>query len=250
MARKIKQYTVTVVVLSYNRPKMLQETLASIKNADEVIIVDDGSDFDIGSVVKKYKFPRFSLIGAPRITLEERLKTQRIADLINEALKQARGDIISYICDDDLMTKEWIPALKKFYAEHGEKYHLVRGNCLRFMDENDLGVEERSKHLMVFADSPRQLITGNFAHLRKCFKKEKVKWPGGFIVGHDTAFFNNMDKVHDTWTVPLIPVNAVFRRIHDKMLSNHVFYNDDQSVSLGEFSESAKDMLRKNQFLE
>lgn len=246
----MKNPTVSVLVLSYNRPKMLVETLASIKNADEVIVCDDGSTFDVASTVKDFKFPRFSLIGAPPITVEERVKDQRIPTLINQALKQAIGDIITYICDDDLMGEEWLSTLKTFYAKQGEKYHWVRGNCLRFESEKDLTFEEQMKHLLIWAESPRQLITGNFAHLKKCFSKEKIQWDETKVWGHDTAFFNNAEKFHDTWCVPLIPVIACYRRIHEKMLTNYCFMEDDGTTNLDIFSEDAKKMIKDNQFLE
>lgn len=250
MTKKIKKYTVTVIVLSYNRPKMLREALASIKDADEVILVDDGSDFDVVALAKEFKFRRFSLIGAPPIPIEQRLKKQRLPTLINEALKQASGDIITYLCDDDLLGPEWPATLRGFFMVHGEKYHFVRGHCIRFEYSESGTFEQQTKHLLVFADSPRQVITGNFAHLRKCFSKEKIKWHEGIMVGHDTAFFDRVDRVHDTWTIPLIPAVACYRRIHDKMLTNHVFYNADNSVTIDEFSESAKKLLRDNKFLE
>ena len=67
----MKNLSVTVIVLSYNRPRMLKEALGSIKYADEVILVDDGSDFDVAAVAREFKFSSFSLIGAPLITVEE-----------------------------------------------------------------------------------------------------------------------------------------------------------------------------------
>jgi glycosyltransferase involved in cell wall biosynthesis len=246
-----KQYKVTAIILSYNRPNMLREALASAKDADEVFLLDDGSDFDVVSLAKEFSFDKFQLIMGPQITTEERLKKQRVAVMINEALRQATGDIITYLCDDDIFAPKWISALKTFFAKHGEKYHFVRGNCVRFEKDYVKSLEKDSTmHLIVFADSPRQLITGNFAHLRKCTSEEGRMWPEDKVVGHDTAFFDNMDEVHDTWTIPLIPEIACFRRIHDKMLTNFTYYNADGTVTVDEFSPEAKDMLRNNKFLE
>lgn len=246
----MKNPTVTVIVLSYNRPRMLGEALKSIRYADEVILVDDGSDFDVAALAKKFHFPSFSLIGAPPIAIEERVKNQRLPALINEALRQSTGDIITYLCDDDLLGEEWCSTLKKFYIENGEKYHWVRGHCIRFESKEDLSPEEQTKHLLVWAESPRQLITGNFAHLRKCFTKENIQWDETKVWGHDTAFFDNAEKFHDTWCVPLIPTVACFRRIHDKMLTNHAFLEEDGTMLLDQFSPSAIQMLKENKFLE
>jgi len=243
--------TITAIIFSYNRPQMLAEAITSAREADEIILVDDGSDFDVVTFAKQFPIKNFSLIGAPQLTIEERLKTQRLPMLTNEALKQATGDIIMYLCDDDLFADEWIPEVRKFYKEHGEKYHMVRGHVIRFEHERRATMKTEPNMLMLFADSPRQLITGNFAHLRKCFTEEGVKWQDGVLVGHDTAFFDNMDPVHDTWMVPSLPTIACYRRIHDKMLTNHVFYKDDgKTVTTDEFSDSAKELLRRNQFLE
>ena len=51
----IKNPKVTVIVLSYNRPDMLKDALGSIKGADEVIVVDDGSDFDVRALVESFR---------------------------------------------------------------------------------------------------------------------------------------------------------------------------------------------------
>jgi len=246
----MKNPTITAIVLSYNRPRMLREALGSIKNADEVIVVDDGSDFDVQSIVKDFKFPSLSIIGAPRIHVEERITKQRLPELVNEALGQAQGDIITYLCDDDLFGETWFTDLKDFYSKHGEKYHWVRGHCIRFESDNNLTFEEQTKHLLVWKESPRQLITGNFAHLRKCFTEEKIMWDETKVWGHDTAFFDNTEKFHDTWCIPLIPTIACFRRIHKKMLTNHSFLNPDGSMSLEKLSEGAQKMIKENKFLE
>ena len=246
----MKNPKVTAIVFSYNRPRMLAEALGSIIGADEVIVVDDGSDFNVSDVTKKFSFPSFSVIGAPPITIEERITNQRLPALVNEALRQAEGDIITYLCDDDLFGKEWVTTLKTFYAKHDEKYHWVRGHCIQFEDDHKRTFEEQTKHLLSWKESPRQLITGNFAHLRKCFTDEKILWDETKVWGHDMAFFDNVEKFHDTWCIPLIPTVACFRRIHDKMLTNHVYMDPDGTLELGTFREDAVQMLKDNKFLE
>lgn len=240
----------TAIVLSYNRPKMLREALGSIKDADEVILVDDGSDFDVTALAKEFNFPKFSLIGASQISIEERLRVQRLPTLINEALREASGDIITYLCDDDLFGELWLTVLKEFYGKHGEKYHWVRGHCIQFDSKQGTTFEEQTKHLVNWVESPRQLITGNFAHLRKCFTDEDIAWDETTIWGHDTAFFDNAEKCHDTWCIPLIPSVACFRRVHDHMLTNHSFMDADGNIPLDAFSDGAKEMLLTNKFLE
>jgi glycosyltransferase involved in cell wall biosynthesis len=98
----MKDPTMAVIVLSYNRPKMLREALGSIKDADEVVVVDDGSDFDVVDILEEFNFKNLSIIGVPPIPIEERLVNQRLPGLINEALKSIESDIVTYLCDDDV----------------------------------------------------------------------------------------------------------------------------------------------------
>lgn len=51
----MKENEVCVILLSYNRPRMLQEAIRSIKGADHMILVDDGSDFDVEAILKGCK---------------------------------------------------------------------------------------------------------------------------------------------------------------------------------------------------
>ena len=128
---------ITVIVLSYNRPRMLREALGSIVGAAEVILCDDGSDFELAEVIGA-GFPNLdgarclSVLGR-RVDLAERLTGARVGALVNTALALASQPIIAYLCDDDLFHPGWLPAVAAYYARRPD-VPMVRGDWYTFED--------------------------------------------------------------------------------------------------------------------
>jgi glycosyltransferase involved in cell wall biosynthesis len=92
--------TVTVVVPTFNRPRMLAQALASIRSQTygdwECIVVDDGSDPPARPVVDG--------LGDPRIQYVWRANAGRSAAR-NAGIALARREYVAFLDDDDL----WLP---------------------------------------------------------------------------------------------------------------------------------------------
>src|SRR5262245_9745465 len=116
---------VAVILLSYNRPRMLSEALESIGPVSQLIVTDDGSDFDVRRVVKKV-YPRAYFVEASKMTLEERLVTPRLGRLINQALSAVSAPYVTYLCDDDLFAPGWVQAVHDYFWTHPSE-HWMRG---------------------------------------------------------------------------------------------------------------------------
>ncbi|HXS06881.1 MAG TPA: glycosyltransferase family A protein [Rhizomicrobium sp.] len=121
---------ISVVIPTYNRASLIQETLASIlaqsRPADEIIVVDDGSKDDTLAVLAKYG---------------ERLIVKTIpnsGDLVarNVGLRAAEGELVAFCDSDDLwhedflevMAAQWRqePALNSCYAN----FRILRDGSL------------------------------------------------------------------------------------------------------------------------
>lgn len=223
--------SVCTILLSYNRPKMLLEAAKSIREADELIVLDDGSDFDVAKVIgaELNRFPKVKIVVAPKMTVEERLKTPRLGKSINQAIREASSEIITYLCDDDLFHEGWIPEVKRFFAENED--HLVRAKWGIFKDWDKPGAE------LCPLDRDVDMTTGNFAHRKSCSTEHGLWWGEGTTAVHDSWLIRKvMLPRHPLETFRKLDVLAGWRRLHAHNMMN--FTN-----RAGEYSEKAADVL-------
>lgn len=196
--------TVTTILLSYNRPRMLCEALSTCLDCDQLIVTDDGSDFDVEALVKGCR-PDATFVTAPKMTTAERLITPRLGALINRALGLVMCDVVTYLCDDDLFHPQWLPSVRAWFDQNPAQ-HWVRGAWYAFEDGKQ--AQERCSL------DGRQLTTGNFAHRTACYRDEGVRWDETTIASHDNAFLWSAARHHDMYRVPYMPVVAGWRRLH------------------------------------
>src|SRR3990167_1878185 len=98
--------TVTVIVSSYNRPRLIRDALDSIVDqvgvSVEVIVADDHSNQETQRVLSQYNVRVVQPAGGPP-DKAERQHGQRCAVAINAALPQARGKYLAFLPDDDFL---------------------------------------------------------------------------------------------------------------------------------------------------
>lgn len=198
--------TVATILLSYNRPRMLGEALASLGAAgpDQVILVDDGSDFDAYAAVEDVFLDALA-VTAPTMSLEQRLVTPRLGRLINQALALVKADVVTYLCDDDLFHPDWLSHVRTWFAAHPDQ-HWVRGRWYQFSDGEPLG----ETHCPL---DRRELTTGNFAHRIDCWDKG-LRWNEGSVACHDDMMLWAAHRLHDMFAVPDCGAVAGWRRLH------------------------------------
>lgn len=199
--------TITTILLSYNRPRMIREAARSLAAArsDAVIVVDDGSDFDVEAAIGSI-LPGSVYQVAPKMTLIERLGTARLGRLINQALATVETDLVAYLCDDDLFHPGWLDAARNWFAELPDQ-HWTRGTWFRFRDGETPGNE-------LCPLDPRQMTTGNFVHRSFCYHAEGIRWNETSVACHDDMFLWDVDRFHNTHAIPHCGAIAGWRREH------------------------------------
>lgn len=98
---------VSVLLTTWNRPRMLAEAIDSVLAQTyqdyELIVLDDNSDsahqWDVLLSCRRY--PQVSLYKSG-VQPEDRAAKVRYAVLANIGLALARGEYVTYLCDDDL----------------------------------------------------------------------------------------------------------------------------------------------------
>ena len=98
---------VSVLLTTWNRPVMLAEAIGSVLAQTmqdfELIILDDNSDDPaVLDVLAKYWADPRVVVYKSNVRPGERAAKVRYAVLANIGLRLARGEYVTYLCDDDL----------------------------------------------------------------------------------------------------------------------------------------------------
>jgi hypothetical protein len=187
---------------------MLAEALRSIQGTDEVILLDDGSDFDVLSVCghELDRFPDSSIRISPKMQVDSRLATARLGRIINQAIRDTPCEIITYLCDDDLFHPEWVGVVRGFFGRHPD--HFVRAKWGIFSDGQAPG------DALCPLGGNVDMTTGNFAHLKICSTTHGSLWNESTVAVHDSAFLEGVLTKHPLSSIQKLDVLAGWRRDH------------------------------------
>jgi len=104
---------ISIIVLSFNREKLLVETVRSILNQTfkdfELIIINDGSTDNTEVVVRSFEDERIRYISRER--------SGNLSTLRNLGISLAKGNYISFCDDDDLWRIDKLEIQKKYLEE-------------------------------------------------------------------------------------------------------------------------------------
>ncbi|XHR26837.1 MAG: glycosyltransferase family 2 protein [Chthoniobacteraceae bacterium] len=171
--------TVTVVVITLNRPECLRRCMAALQaqtvEPSQVIVVDASHDQRNRSVMRR--FPEVLYLAQPE--LFSRKTASR-----NRGLLEARGDIVAFLDDNAYAHPDWLQSLLGAYD--GPNIGGVGGRALN-------GQRDEALADGVGVLQPNGFLTGNFAsdpgeiievdHVIGCnmsFRREVLERLGGF----------------------------------------------------------------------
>jgi GT2 family glycosyltransferase len=164
--------TVSVIVLTYNRKRLLQDCLDSLiaqtSTGDglEILVADDGSNDGTEKLVAAYSAAH------PNIKWLSH-KHQGISATRNLGIRAARGEIIAIVADDYIIDQSYIRVILDFFRSYPHAL-VVRFKIVASRD--DLG--SRISHYYYDVSTRRRLHDqivekprGRFASLRASFRK-------------------------------------------------------------------------------
>lgn len=118
---------ISIIVPSFNQGKFLEETLLSIFNQEypslEVFVIDGGSNDESVNIIKKY---------AHKIDYWISEKDKGQSEAINKGFKRATGDIISWLCSDDLYMPGALNKVNEVFSSLPDSFGLIHGNTEMF----------------------------------------------------------------------------------------------------------------------
>jgi glycosyltransferase involved in cell wall biosynthesis len=127
---------VSVIIPAYNRPALVPRAIGSVLNQShgnlEVLLVDDGSSDDLGTIVSSFQDPRLRLI---------RHEVNRgVAAAFNTGIDAARGQYLSFLGSDD----EWLN--RKIEVSLAQMRKSGRPDTVAYcLNEVYIDAEERAK---------------------------------------------------------------------------------------------------------
>lgn len=106
---------VSVVVPTRNRASLVTEAVASVlvqtRPADEILVVDDGSDDDTAARLAEQFADRLRILRTPPLG---------VSAARNTGVRHARGDWVAFLDSDDLWSPDKLARQCQFLAEHPE----------------------------------------------------------------------------------------------------------------------------------
>ncbi len=117
---------ISIITPSFNQGKYLEECILSVLNQNypelEYIIIDGGSSDNSVEIIKKY---------ADRITYWESEKDRGQSHALNKGFARCSGEIISWLCSDDLYLPGALYKVAELFAASPESC-LVHGKTILF----------------------------------------------------------------------------------------------------------------------
>jgi len=124
MQENIETIDISLIVLSYNRPKSLERCLDSIlrmRKGDvsfEVIVVDDGSTADITPVISLFS-------ETLNIRFFRKKENNGVASTRNFGARAARGNLVAFIADDYILPENYLIDVTDYLDEHSDAYVIT-----------------------------------------------------------------------------------------------------------------------------
>lgn len=147
-----KKYKISVITVSKNSKKFLEENILSLKNQSyrdyEHIIIDGASTDGTQKIIQKYEKDIKYWISEP---------DQGLYDAMNKGIKKSTGDIIGILNSDDYYYKDALKIVNNYFNEY-KNIDFLFGTVL--------------KHKLMHGYYPK-----------------KINWTFGFYTTHSVGFF-------------------------------------------------------------
>lgn len=116
---------VSIIILSHNKPRFVEEAIRSVLQQThpnwEALLVDSGVLYAQG-FFDKFKDPRLKITASgetPELARTKNMASWCFNRWLNSG--QINGELVMYLCDDDLIYPEAFATFWKFHLDHGRE---------------------------------------------------------------------------------------------------------------------------------
>lgn len=197
---------ISIITPSFNQGAFIEETILSVLNQDypnlEYIIIDGGSVDQTVDVIKKYE---------SKITYWVSEKDSGQSEAINKGLKLSTGEIVSWLCSDDLYLPESLHKVSKIFSENKNSV-MLHGKTILFDSKGKRaikGAEMKDIHLRYYSVIP-------FPQPSSFFRKRLIDEKG--YLREDLHFAMDFDLlIRAALSFEITPVDEVLSkyRLHE-----------------------------------
>jgi glycosyltransferase involved in cell wall biosynthesis len=169
---------VSIVTISYNQGKFIEETINSVLSQSDVeieyIVVDAGSTDGSRDIINKYADRIHKIIFEP---------DKGPADGLNKGFAHATGDILGYLNADDILLPGALRQVSDFF-ETNKDVHVVSGHCYIVDEKGNRLHKKFSNKLTRSSFSNKRYAIGYSILVQQStfFKKELFDAVNGFDI--------------------------------------------------------------------
>ncbi len=156
------------MVRCHNYGRFLPEALASVcdqsRRVDEVVVVNDGSTDDTGSVLDEFRRR------LPQLVVVERHPARGPARSFNDGVERSTGDLVVALDADDRLSPRFVERLAGVMEDPAVDF--------AYCGEHVFGLEESDRPAKPF--DVDELMRENFVHVSAMFRRWVFEATGGF----------------------------------------------------------------------
>jgi glycosyltransferase involved in cell wall biosynthesis len=128
---------ISVIIPSFNQGQFLEETILSVLNQNysplEIFVIDGGSTDGTIDVIRKFE---------SRLTGWVSEKDRGQSEAINKGFRKSTGEIITWLCSDDLYTAGSLQKVNDEFALLPNDTGLIHGNSEIFLGDNVINYDK------------------------------------------------------------------------------------------------------------
>lgn len=175
----------TVILSSYNRPNTLQRAIDSVLHQDsfkdiELIICDDGSESKkVQHILTECEYSgKAKVIREIPHDIDYKMRFCTLTRLINHAMDIAKGDLITYLCDDDFYYPTRCSGHVEYLAKN-EDIDLVWGRTRWAHDEKEEKITVWEMVMLSSDEIKKKILEERnlICHCSATHRKTFVRWP-------------------------------------------------------------------------
>ena len=188
-------YKVSVIVPIYNVADYLQDCLESLARQSyhniEIILIDDGSSDDSGSICDDF-FQKSNLD-----IIVKHNKNKGVSCTRNEAIECSRGDYIVFVDSDDVVSPYYIENLLGMILDTNSEIVVCEytNNLRELVDKNNFNIGYKTKIIDQFEAFDQIIDNSNFGGYlwnkifsNQIIKRNNIRFKDGIAIWEDMEF--------------------------------------------------------------